>query len=208
MSLRRGSIFLKTICLLLVATFLAGQVYAADSVMSCVGAHLVSDDIAQGTPHDRTGTTKDDVAGDALPGAIGNGKPLIALLRGRNALPPKLCLSEVRLRAIRGKIYGAIHKAIRLTTENVGQIEEPELRGLAAQTVRNLISFDSHLSKELYPMNADRTGPEDYLVGSALDLFEMDEKAAIAVDFMDFLYQKYAADPAVAELRLAQYLFH
>ena len=204
----KPSTITRLISILLVITFITSQGYAGETLSSFsnndkLAASLVSD--GKINPP-RSDGTQGDVAGTLEPGAIGNGRLLIDLIKG--LFPPKLSLTPQRYNDIEEKLRSAIKLALQLYSSNQTNITDTSLAAIAHQTSGNLVNFNNSLSRELYPFNAPVAGPENYLIGFALDEFNREEKGALAIDFIDWLYTKYKGQPQTALLRLAQYVFH
>lgn len=154
----------------------------------------------------RSAAVRNSVAQEAKPGAIGNGEPLVCLLKGE--LPPRIALSPEKYDELAGRLRTAIRMAIQLYSAKIDSNQDAGVRCASRRAAQNLISFNLSLSRELYPFNASVQGPEGYLIGFSLDEFGREEKAALAVDFIDWLFMKYQGDRETALLRLAQYVFH
>ena len=206
---------IRIICFLLIMSFSSSQVHAIEYLTDTLAASLASD---SGLGSDRSKTVQAEIAETTLPGAIGNGAPLIALLKGsgREGLPPKLSLDPDRFTELQFRIRKAINLAqckhahekdkIKFTTNDLKKAEY--LETIAETTSYNLVAFNARLSKELYPFLAIRNGVKDYLIGFDLGGRQIEEKRALAIDFIDWLFAKYHNNPEIAFLRLAQYIYH
>lgn len=199
--MRKYSIGTRIICAVLVISFMSSQVCASEISTDTLAAALVSDDIVPA----REARVQNEIAEVTKLGAIGDGQPLVDLLSGK--LPPKISLDSQKVRDVHGKVRSAISTAIQRYNNPSEKITDVGLRDLAHQTSLNLINFNSFLTCELYPFISIREGMEKHLVGSSLDEFDRDEKVILAIDWIDWLYERYEDDPDTADLRMAQYLF-
>ena len=204
----KPSIITKAISILLVMAFITSQGYAGETISSFsnsdkLAASLLSD--GEINPQ-RSDGSKENVAETLEPGAIGNGELLVDLIKG--VFPPKLSLTPQRYSDIEEKLRSAIKLALQLYSSNQPNITDTSLKAITHRTSDNLVNFDNFLSRELYPFNAPVAGPENYLIGFTLDEFNREEKGALAINFIDWLYAKYKDQPRTALLRLAQYVSH
>jgi fructose-1,6-bisphosphatase/sedoheptulose 1,7-bisphosphatase-like protein len=207
---RKDNMFRQKVALMVLATilsltFICGQVFAGQASPGAsrdtMGPSIVSDpDI---NPAGRSEQVQGEVAGVVKSGAIGKGQPLIDLLSGE--FPLKLELTQERYKDLSQKIRSAIRTAVLKHNTNLAKLG-PVDAAIVRTTNHRLISLSYYLSKELYPFMADIRGKEHYLVGFPLDEFPREEKAALAIDFIDWLYVRYSTD--TANLRLAQYISH
>lgn len=179
----------RIMCVILVFAFLVGQIQTTG---------VASENLATWTV---TGENPmrlkvlGDIATKFNPGAVGNGRPLVELVKGK--LPPEIELAEDQRKRIIKKLRAAVNLAIFLHLKNRDKIP-PKHHLRAKKTLSNLFSFRSNLEKDLYFYDASDTvtTPEDYLAG--------------------FSYgKKIGKDPlllerlnAIGVLRLAQDLYH
>ncbi len=197
--MKRSLLFVRTISIILVLVFVAGQVSAGQISSSrstdTLAASIVSDSsINPG----RSDIVRNDIAEKAEPGAIGNGAPLMELAQGK--LPPRLAIPfPEELEEVNRKVHEAIGVALKLTLSN-GEKLSIQNQNRAKQTVINLILLQNQLSKGLYLFTADVRGPEDYLLG--FNLLSQD-KFTVGLSF-ELIHRLYDISPE----RLAQYIFH
>lgn len=171
--------------LLLIVICLTGSMIGA-STAGALAPSSVSDDLGDG----RAGAVKSNVAHDLEPGAIGNGTPLVNLVRG--VLPPRIAALDSKMV---GKLHEAIDMAIMMYGKN-GTSVPAEYAARAEEAVRTLVDLRNTLSKRLYLFNAVVNGNEEYLVG-----FNYGDQIGLSAELVDRLY-------AVSPVRLAQYIFH
>ena len=184
----KTSMYVKTISIFLVLTFISGQVYAGPLNISNnkLAASLVTDpDINPA----RSKPVQNDIAGKVEPGAIGNGVPLIELARGK--LPPKVTLPEEGT-AILNEAIGLAIKLSVANQKNVPAIHQQRFK----QAIDNLIDLQNKLKARAYLFNADVRSPEDYLIG-----FNYKENIGLSLELINRLY-------SISPKRLAQYVFH
>lgn len=184
-------ILCKVISILLVATFITGQISTSFAYDNLAASLATDPDI---NPH-RSKFVQNDIAGKAEPSAIANGTPLLNLAQGK--LPTKIDLS-------RGSkiVYGKhIRKAIMyalgaiLSAQKKGAIPQQHLQRVH-ETVDNLVLLNNFLWKRGYLFNAVVLGKEDYLLG-----FNSGNQFGYSIELIDRLY-------SISSERLAQYLFH
>jgi hypothetical protein len=184
----KNNIF-KVVSLLLIGTFLSGQIstgFAYDNL----AVSVASGDIDP----ERARRVQKDIARDAKPGSIGNGKPLVALLKGREGLPERIPLSKNTADAVY-RVRNAIEIGIRLYITNEARIPgEHAVR--AKQGFEKLIMLQERLTQQLYLYNANRDGAEDYLLG-----FNFEEEVGLSIELIRQLY-------SISPKRLAQYIYH
>jgi hypothetical protein len=197
--MKRSSTFARIACTILAITFITGQVFAgqisSNPSNNTLAGSVVSDpDINPA----RSGPVRNDIAGKAEPGAIGNGAPLMELAQGK--LPPRLTIPfPDELEEVNRKVHEAIRLALKLTLSN-GEKLSLQNQQRAKQTVLNMILLQNKLSQGLYLFTADIRGPEDYLLG--FNLLSQDKFAVgLSFELIDRLY-------SISPLRLAQYIFH
>ncbi|MBF0493663.1 MAG: hypothetical protein HQL28_00850 [Candidatus Omnitrophica bacterium] len=144
--------------------------------------------------------TREAVIQTGDPGAIGNGKPLINLVKnGKKGLPKRIPVksgSKNVADAVR-QTREALDLAIKLAVKKSGAVR-PGQAILAKEALDNLYEFERSFAKKLYLYNAADTitGPEDYLLG-----FNYGGKIGLSVELIDILYN-------ISPLRLAQYVYH
>jgi 3'-phosphoadenosine 5'-phosphosulfate (PAPS) 3'-phosphatase len=173
----RKSIF-KTVSLLLTITFMSSQIQPAYGLSPWMANDT--------TP---MSDTKNDIAKNLKPGAIGNGQPLINLVKG--ILPKQIELDN----DIEAKLRKAVDLAIRLHIQNQNSI--PSIHAEKAdQTLANLYVLKNELSKRVYLFNAEINGPEDYLLG-----FNFQGIIGLDIDLIDQL-------DTISSTRLSQYIYH
>ena len=180
----------KTTSIFLVTVFLTGQI-SASFASDHLAASLVSDsDLAPG----RSARIKNDMAREAEPEAIGNGAPLLNLIK--HGLPEQVPFSDKpSIVLATHKIREAVDIALKLHIRNRGNIPSQH-RSRAEGALANLISLQDYLSQKLHFFNALAEGPEDYLLG-----FNFQGKIGLSPELVDELY-------AISPDRLAQYIYH
>lgn len=189
--MRESSMMAKFVSILLTIAFLSSQAIA--SPMTSVSS---DDTLAPSVASDpdinpsRSDRIQGDVANDALPGAIGNGRPLRDLLRGQ--LPPKATYPQVGTVT---KFYEAISLAITLASQKIGTLPEGynERADEAADILRRLINDRGFSDSSLHIFNAIVKGEENYLLG-----FSRQGKIGLSVELIQALPTRL----------LAQYIFH
>jgi len=192
---------LRVISLLLTITFFTGQISNAYAYEN-LGASLLSD----GTLNpDRTEDGRNDISHKLEPGAVGDGRPLVALSQGK--LPARVKLEDsAQKRLINKKINEAIEIALKAYLSKKDEIPQ-EHRKRTKKASQRLVSLNAKLSKHLYLFDAVielpkyyTEGPEceNYLVG-----FNHESKnwTGLSVELIDYLYD-------ISPKRLAQYVYH
>jgi hypothetical protein len=210
--MKTPSVFIRTVSILLVLTFITGQVSAGQVASTgsrdTLAASLVTDSKINPA---RSKPVQGDIAEKAEPGAIGNGTPLMELAQGK--LPHKLYRPDSELgydgdssltwaikiaeekESKNIKVREAIDVAIRLSIANQGLVPQQH-QARTKQTLANLIDLQTYLSRNLYLFNADIRSPENYLLG-----FNFKNYRGYSIELIDRLYE-------ISPLRLAQYIFH
>ncbi|MCX5678700.1 MAG: 2-phospho-L-lactate transferase CofD family protein [Candidatus Omnitrophica bacterium] len=175
----------------LAITFIATQVFASDIPSNFsndkLSPPLASDpDIIPG----EVNPVRTAVAREANPGAIGDGAPLLELLRGNP--PPRIILPEDENKIIIQKLLKAIDLAIKLRVDNKNNVVA-EHQDRVEKTTANLIALQNNLSKYAYLFNADINSRKDYLLG-----FNSGNDRGYAIELINRLSPEH----------LAQYIFH
>ncbi|MBL7073255.1 MAG: phosphoglycerate kinase [Candidatus Omnitrophica bacterium] len=178
----------KIMCVVLVFTFLFGQVEMGGA----------SENLATWTVHGKNPMRPDtlnDIAKELKRGAVGNGMPLLDLVKGK--LPMEIEIDEKRRKKLVKKLRDAVNLAISLHLRNRDKIP-PRHKMRAKETLSNLFSFRSHLENDLYLYDAFGTvvTPEDYLAG-----FSYGKKIGKDPFLVDWLN-------SISVLRLAQDIYH
>ena len=188
----KTSITAKTVSILLVLAFACSQVYADafNPSNNKLAASLVTDSDINPA---RSKPVQNDIAGKVVPGAIGNGIPLIELAQGN--LPQRVDLSDKEYQEISQKLSEAIGLAIKLSVANQNKVS-PQHQARAKQALGNLIILQSNLTKDAYLYNADIRSTEDYLVG-----FNFQNYRGFVVELINSLH-------GISPKRLAQYVYH
>lgn len=138
--------------------------------------------------------TKNDIAQNLEPGAIGNGRPLLELIKGN--LPEKLEIKDTPyIPETIGKIRESLLIAIELHLRNRSKIPSSHI-SRANATLTNLIDFYNNLSKKLYLFESDTMSEENYLLG-----FNYEGTVGLEIHLVNLLYE-------ISPGRLAQYIYH
>lgn len=186
-----STIFMRIVPILLVLTFITGQVSASQISQTCsrntLAPSLATDSNINSA---RSKPIQNDIAGKTKPGAIGNGTALMNLVIGK--LPHRVTLLTDEFDRIAEKLNPAIAKAIARSLINQNNIPSKH-RNRFKQALYNLIDLQSRLKTKAYLYNADIRTPEDYLVG-----FSFNENIGLSLELIDRL----------SIVRLAQYIFH
>jgi len=178
----------KSVCMILVFAFSVGQIQTtgfADenlATWTVTGKNPMRPDVLE------------DIATKFNPGAVGNGRPLVELVKGK--LPAEIEIDEKRRKKIVKKLREAVNLAISLHLKNRDKIPTKH-QARAKKTLSNLFSFRSNIEKGLYFYDAFNTvtTPEDYLAGFSYG--ERKGKDPLLVERLD----------AISVLRLAQDLY-
>jgi len=178
----------KVMCVVLIFTFIVGQVE-----MGYASQNLATWTVTGENP--MRPESLNDIAKKFDLGAVGNGRPLVDLVKGN--LPPEIELTENHQKEIVKKLRAAVNLAIFLHLKNRDKIP-PAHQNRASETLINLFSFRSNLEKNLYFYDAfgTVTSPEDYLAG-----FSYGKKIGKDPLLVNRFYSK-------SVLRLAQDIYH
>ncbi|MFC1570588.1 hypothetical protein ACFL4E_02270 [Candidatus Omnitrophota bacterium] len=138
--------------------------------------------------------TRNSVAQKLEPGAIGNGKPLQDMLRGK--LPQKINLSNVHgQEELLKKIRESIRIAVKLYLENSDKLPMEHWKR-ARIASHALIDFNHELSQTIHLFYAPVIDSENYLLG-----FNHQGIVGLEKNLVESLYKE-------SPVRLAQYIFH
>lgn len=169
--MRKINIMLKAMSIILALSFITTQVSIAGaagiSSKDTLAPSLVSGDINP----ERKERVQEDIAKE-IPGAIGNGKPLVDLMQGR--LPPRIDL----IPELEKKLRDAINAAIGMSVNNSANIP-PLYQEKFESAKTNLVDMANNLTKRVYPYNAVVLGSEDYLLG-----FMVQEKVGLSIELI------------------------
>lgn len=191
---KNSSVFIRTISVLLVSTFITSYVSAGEVLPTrsrdTLTASLVTDSNINPA---RSKPVQNDIAEKAEPGAIGNGAPLMELAQGK--LPPRITLTDEEYQEIAQKLQKAIEVAIKLSVTNEKKVPLQH-QARAKQALSNLITLQNNLSKDAYLYNADIRSSEDYLIG-----FNFQNYKGFIPELIQRLY-------LISPQRLAQYIYH
>ncbi|MBF0252767.1 MAG: hypothetical protein HQL29_03030 [Candidatus Omnitrophica bacterium] len=180
-------LFRNIITTTLIALFSWVQVMPAYSSQNLAG-WLSSDDSPMRD-------TQVEVAKKLEPGAIGNGRPLVGLLKNGTSNIDKLVVKTDYDADILRKVREATKIAIQLYLSNKSQIPVGH-QERSEQASLQLSLLNQFLSEKLFIFNAIIEGEEDYLLG-----FNYQDNIGLSVELIELLY------PLSPEL-LAQYIFH
>ncbi|MBU8902844.1 MAG: hypothetical protein KOO69_08895, partial [Victivallales bacterium] len=135
----------------------------------------------------RSNDVQKRIAKKLEPGAIGNGQPLLDLVKGKL---PELII-ECKQSTI-DKIREATDLCIKQFIEKKSTLHPDDIY-IGEDTSKNLIDFQANLLKKLHLFNAVVEGPEDYLLG-----FSYNGRVGLSLELVETLSIE----------RLAQYIFH
>jgi hypothetical protein len=183
------SMFIKAISILLVLTFVTGQVSASQVLSTCSGDTLAASSVIDSDINSpRSKPIQNEIAGKIEPGAIGNGVPLMMLAQGM--LPDRIAMQK----KFDKKLREVINCALKLYTAKKNSAPQKHFRRLQ-QTANNLVWLTNNLDDKVYLYSARVTSEEDYLLG-----FNHEGKIGLSVELIDKLY-------SISTKRLAQYVF-
>ncbi|MFC1570574.1 hypothetical protein ACFL4E_02200 [Candidatus Omnitrophota bacterium] len=141
--------------------------------------------------------TRNSVAKKTEPGAIGNGRPLIELLRESLPAEAQFPVNSEKTQLLQD-IRAAVKLAISLHMENRETIPSEHLER-SEKTLSNLVQLQNELEKSLYLFGPTVQGEEDYLLGFNM----LDTKGIIGLD------AELAKElNLISRVRLAQYIYH
>ena len=179
----------NSIITILLLSLVGSQIYPSYAQEN-LGAWLLSD-------RDPMRSTKTNVASKIKPGAIGNGLPLVDLLKGH--LPEEVTPENPQ---IYDKLRESINLAIELAAEKKDDFDksiffEPYKRN-ASSALHRLTSLLNNLEDQIYFYHAPVMSPENYLLGFS---YYSNYLIGLDVDLVEKLY-------AISPKRLAQYIYH
>jgi 3'-phosphoadenosine 5'-phosphosulfate (PAPS) 3'-phosphatase len=183
----KNSCVFKIISVVLIVAFVAPDISGAyptgpETNTQNLAAWLAND-------QDPMRNTQNDIASKLKPGAIGNGQPLIDLVRGD--LPERIALDSTTEDSLRE----AIDLAIELHLRNRGNIS-PIYEDRADQTLANLYALKNELRSRVHIFNSLIQGPEDYLLG-----FNREGVVGLSIGLVNTLH-------SISPELLAQYIYH
>jgi 3'-phosphoadenosine 5'-phosphosulfate (PAPS) 3'-phosphatase len=187
MEIIKNSRVFKIISIALIVAFVApdisGAYYPEPQTNSQTLATWLAND---GDPMRKT---QHEIAKTLKPGAIGNGQPLIDLVRGD--LPERIALDSTTEDSLRE----AIDLAIELYLRNRGNIS-PIYEDRADQALTNLYALKNELRSRVHIFNSLIQGPEDYLLG-----FNREGVVGLSIGLVNTLH-------SISPELLAQYVYH
>jgi hypothetical protein len=186
--------FKKIITVVILVCFTSTQAFS-DYAVEKLGPWLISDNASMGP-------RKVDFAKNFKPGAIGNGLPLIDMLKGY--FPPEISPEENPEKV--GLTYEKLREAVELAIELYLKDRETflniyphkERSRLTESALSNLTSLLDNLGSRIYLFRAPVLNEENYLLGFS---YYSNSLIGLDIDLIDKLY-------AISPKRLAQYVYH
>lgn len=180
--MRKINVMVKVISLVMALSFITTQVSIAGTVEISSKDTLAPASVFGNINKERNEKIQ-DIAKESMPNAIGNGEPLIGLMKGK--LPSRIKLSHERAE----KLRNAIKLAIRMSVLKIPAQHEKR----RWQAVINLVDLWANLTKQAYLYNGVVQTPQDYLLG-----FRARGNVGLSIELIDRLSPEL----------LAQYVFH
>ncbi len=178
----------KTILLALVLIFSIGQIQPSFAYENLSG-WLATDD-------NPMRDTQNEIAKEFEPGAIGNGRPLVKLLReGISGIPKLEIKDKNHIASIHAKLRESTEIAIWLYLSHQADVPVKH-QERAEKTLQEMFQFKQNLSSKLHLFNMVVEDSENYLLG-----FNHEGTVGLSIELIDILY---TMSPSL----LGQYIFH
>ena len=210
--MRKPKAALRFLSLVLVLSFISGQVFA--SPLSPSNSTVATPNVSNGIDGTTTKQVEEQAADVTKPGAIARGQYLVDLLD-----PTKLPLRIEPTEDIEQALFNGIWLGHRILANSYKEIADAQQAGTLTvddvirlqQAQRELLNFYFNFTQKLWLNHLGARGKDDYRAGFNLTTQIDTETIRVigpALEVVERILTKYANDPMRAARLIAQYITH